>query len=67
VVGYVYYLKEKNEALRMIQSGICPQCKKKSIVLSDQRGGGCGPKLVTFTCTECGYENSFSMEGGCSL
>ncbi len=37
------------------------------MVLSDQRGGGCGPKLVTFTCTECGYSNSFSMEGNCNL
>ena len=66
-MGYVYYLREKNEQLRMIQNGICPRCKRKSIVVSDERGGGCGPKLVTFSCTECGYQNSFSMSGGCSL
>ena len=67
VAVYVYYLREKNEHLRQIQEGFCPQCGKKSMVLSDQRGGGCGPKLVTFTCTECGYENSFSMNGSCGL
>jgi len=63
----IYYLKEKNEHLKSIQSGICPSCKQKSIVISDQRGGGCGPKLVTFYCTNCGYENSFSINGGCTL
>ncbi len=63
----IYYFKEKNEQLQAIQSGICPKCKKESIVLSDQRGGGCGPKLVSFYCTECGYENSFSINGGCGI
>jgi RNase P subunit RPR2 len=67
VVGYIYYQREKNEELREIQRGICPRCKQKSIVLSDERSAGCGPKLVSFTCTHCGYENSFSMNGGCSL
>jgi RNase P subunit RPR2 len=67
VVGYIYYQREKNEELREIQEGICPHCKQKSIVLSDERGAGCGPKLVTFTCTQCGYQNSFSMNGGCGL
>lgn len=67
IIVYFYYLKEKNDHLRAIQSGICPKCKKESIVLSDQRGGGCGPKLVSFYCTECGYENSFSVDGGCGI
>jgi DNA-directed RNA polymerase subunit M/transcription elongation factor TFIIS len=67
VAGYIFYLREKNEHLHTIRTGICPRCKKKSIVLSDQRGGGCGPKLVTFTCTECGYQNSFSMNGSCGI
>ena len=67
VAVYIYYLREKNEHLRQIRQGICPQCGEKSIVLSDQRGGGCGPKLVSFTCMACGYENSFSMNGSCGL
>jgi len=64
---YVYYLKEKNEHLRAIESGICPKCKKTSIVLNDRRGGSCGPKQVSFYCTECGYENSFSIDSRCGL
>lgn len=64
---YIYYLKEKNEHLCAIESGICPKCKQASIVLNDRRGGGCGPKLVSFYCTECGYENSFSVDNGCGL
>ncbi len=64
---YIYYLKEKNEHLRAIESGICPKCKKTSIVLNDRRDGGCGPRQVSFYCTECGYENSFSVNSGCGL
>ena len=64
---YIFYLKEKKEHLRAIQTGKCPKCHNESITLSDQRGGGCGPKLVSYYCTECGYENSFSVEGSCSL
>jgi len=67
VVAYIYYLREKNDQLQIIQSGTCPKCGHKSIVLSDQRGGGCGPKLVTFSCPECGYQNSFSINGSCGL
>jgi len=67
VVVYVYYLKDKNAQLSAITQGICPKCKKESIVLSDRRGAGCGPKLVRFNCTECGYENSFSMDSGCGI
>jgi len=64
VLVYFYYLKEKGEHLKAIQNGICPKCKKESIVLNDERGGGCGPKIVSFYCTECGYENSFSVDNG---
>jgi len=67
VVGYAYYLREKNDQLKAIYSGICPICGKKSVIVSDRRGGGCGPKLISYRCTECGYQNSFSIEGGCSL
>jgi predicted RNA-binding Zn-ribbon protein involved in translation (DUF1610 family) len=69
VTIYIYYLKDKNEQLSMIREGICPSCGEKSIVLSDERSGGCcGPKLVTYRCLSCGYESSFSIDGGgCSL
>jgi DNA-directed RNA polymerase subunit M/transcription elongation factor TFIIS len=70
---YVYYLKEKKEQLDAIRRGFCPKCHHKSILLTDQRSGGCSdPKLLSFECTECGYTNSFAVEnndscgsGGC--
>jgi len=61
VIGYAYYLKEKHEHLRAIESGICPKCGQKSIELTDQRGTGCGSKMVSFSCTACGYANSFNV------
>jgi DNA-directed RNA polymerase subunit M/transcription elongation factor TFIIS len=61
VVGYAYYLKEKHEQLRAIESGICPKCGQKSIELTDQRGAGCGSKMVSFRCTVCEYENTFNV------
>jgi len=64
IFSYVYYLKDKATQLRSIQQGICPSCKEHSIEMVDQRGAGCGPKLVTFECSSCGYENSFSMNAG---
>ena len=67
IAVYVYYLREKNEQLKTIMSGVCPKCGKESIVLNDKRGGGCGPKLVSFYCIECHYENSFSMDSGCGI
>jgi hypothetical protein len=69
VFTYIYYLKEKKEQLDTIKRGFCPRCHTNSIELTDQRSGGCsGPKIVTFTCIECGYTNSFSIEndGGCN-
>jgi len=61
VVTYGYYLREKNEHLRAIESGICPKCHQKTIVLTDQRGAGCGSKMVSFYCEACGYENTFNV------
>lgn len=73
VLVYIFYLKEKKEQLDAIKRGFCPKCHQKSIELTDQRSGGCsGPQLLSFTCQECGYTNSFSVEnshgcgtGGC--
>ena len=67
VAVYGYYLKEKSDHLRAIERGICPKCQQKTIEITDRRGGGCGPKLVSFECTACGYTNSFSIESGCSF
>ncbi len=68
VLGYIYYLKEKKDHLDAIKRGFCPRCHQKSIEISDQRSAGCGPKIVSFKCSNCGYENSFSVEnGGCGL
>jgi len=67
VVTYIYYFRERDTHLKAINTGICPKCKKKSIYISDTRGGGCGPKLVTFKCRECGYEDNFTIEGSCGI
>lgn len=65
VLAYIYYLKEKKEQLDAIRRGFCPKCHQKSILLTDQRSGGCsGPALLSFECTECGYANSFSVQNG---
>jgi predicted RNA-binding Zn-ribbon protein involved in translation (DUF1610 family) len=64
IISYVYYLNDKTSQLNIIQKGICPSCKESTIEMSDQRGAGCGPKLVTFECSSCGYENSFSIDKG---
>ena len=67
VAGYIYYLKEKREELDTIGKGICPYCGEKSIELYDIRGGGCGPRIVSYRCSRCDYDNSFSIEGDCNL
>jgi RNase P subunit RPR2 len=67
VIAYNYYLKEKKEHLDAIHRGFCPICHQNSIEISDQRGGGCGPKIISYTCLNCGYENSFSIDGSCGL
>lgn len=64
VLGYIYYLKEKKEQLDTIKRGFCPLCHQKSIIITDERSAGCGPKIVSFKCTGCDYENAFSIENG---
>lgn len=61
-VAYTYYLKEKKEQLDTIKRGFCPICHTNTIEVSDERSTGCGPKIISFTCTSCGYENSFSID-----
>jgi len=65
VTVYVYYLKEKKEALSHIERGFCPKCHQGSIELIDRRSGGCsGPTLLTYECSECGYTDSFATQEG---
>ena len=74
ITVYIYYLREKKAELASIQRGFCPKCHQKSIELTDKRSGGCGgPSLLTFTCSACGYANSFATHdsgscgsGGCT-
>jgi len=61
VTGYAYYLKEKSQHLRAVETGICPKCGQKSIQLTDQRHTGCGSKMISFQCQACGYENTFNV------
>lgn len=63
ILVYIYYLKEKKEHLDSIRRGFCPQCKQDKIELTDQRSGGCSaPQIMSFTCSNCGYINSFSVQ-----
>ncbi len=63
--AYIHYLNEKGERLKLINQGICPKCKQKSIVLLDQKGGGCsGTAFVEFECQMCKYHDSFNIKGG---
>ena len=67
-IGYTYYLREKNQELDKIEEGFCPKCKQKNIELIDVRGTGCSPKILTYRCNNCGYENSFTQpNSGCSI
>ena len=64
VVSYLYFMREKKENLKAIQSGICPKCHKESIELIDQRSNGCsGPKMLTFECKACEYVGTFNVNG----
>jgi hypothetical protein len=67
IAAYLYYLREKGDELDTIAKGICPYCGKKSIELYDIRGGGCGPRIVSYRCTLCDYDNSFSIDGDCNI
>ncbi len=61
-------MKEKNQDFDKINEGFCPKCKHKTIELIDIRGSGCSPKILTYKCHNCGYENSFTKpSSGCSL
>jgi len=63
--AYVVYLNEKGDRLKLINQGICPKCKEKSIELIDQKGGGCsGTAFVEFECSNCKYHDSFNIGGG---
>ncbi len=65
VWAYFHYLGEKKERLKLIEQGICPACKKESMVMVDQKGGGCsGTAFVEFKCQECDYHDSFNLGGG---
>ncbi len=63
--AYVHYLGEKGEKLKLIQQGICPDCKQHTIEIINQKGGGCsGTAFVEFKCINCGYTDSFNLGGG---
>lgn len=65
VWAYFYYLNEKGEKLKLIQQGICPECKQHTMEVADQKGGGCsGTAFVEFRCTNCDYTDSFNLSGG---
>jgi hypothetical protein len=65
--AYIHHLGEKGEKLKLINQGICPECKQQSIEVVDQKGGGCsGTAFVQFHCTNCDYTDSFNIgSGGC--
>ena len=67
IIGYYFYLREKNQEYEKAQEGYCPKCKQKSMELVDIRGSGCSPKIVTYRCYNCGYENSFTQASNCSI
>ncbi|SHO81660.1 hypothetical protein MNB_SV-15-1206 [hydrothermal vent metagenome] len=67
IISYIYYLKDKANQFGIVSRGVCPFCKNKSIELIDTRGGGCTPKLLTFKCTQCNYENSFNIPSNCGI
>ena len=63
--AYVAYISEKGDKLKVIETGICPKCKEMTMELTNQKGGGCsGTKEVTYRCSNCGYEDSFNIDGG---
>ena len=63
--AYVVYLNDKAKRLDNIQKGICPKCKKQTIELKNQKGAGCsGTRMEEYICTNCGYRDSFHVDGG---
>ena len=65
--AYVSYISEKGDKLEGIENGICPKCHHESMLLKDQKGGGCsGTKMVTYICERCDYSDSFNIDSSCS-
>ncbi len=65
VWAYIKYLNVKGERLNLINQGICPSCKKETIEVVDQKGGGCsGTAFVEYKCRACDYHDSFNIGGG---
>ncbi len=63
--AYFSHLGEKGEKLKLINQGICPECKQHTIEVVNQKGGGCsGTSFVEFKCSNCGYEDSFNLSAG---
>jgi len=65
VWAYFNYLEQKAEKLKLINQGICPECKNETMEVINQKGGGCsGTSFVEFRCSNCKYEDSFNLAGG---
>jgi transposase-like protein len=65
VWAYFNYLEQKGEKLKLINQGICPECKNETMEVINQKGGGCsGTSFVEFRCSSCKYEDSFNLGGG---
>ena len=63
--AYAAYISDKGDKLKLIQHGICPKCKQKSIELKNRKAGGCsGTREDEYICTNCGYYESFNVDGG---
>ncbi len=63
--AYVTYLGDKGDKLKDIHKGICPRCKQSTIELKNRKGGGCsGTRMDEYICTNCGYNDSFNVDGG---
>ena len=63
--AYVTYLNDKGDKLKEIDSGTCPKCKQPTIELKNRKGGGCsGTRMDEYLCTNCGYTDSFHVDGG---
>lgn len=63
--AYIHYLGEKGEKLKLINQGICPECKQHTIEIVNQKGGGCsGTAFVKFKCTNCDFSDSFNLGSG---
>ncbi len=65
VWAYINYLNVKGEKLKLINQGICPECKQQTMEVIDQKGGGCsGTSFVEFKCRSCDYTDSYNLGSG---